>query len=380
MPTVHDVICVGGGVIGLLTARELRLRGASVCVVDRSDFGLESSWAGAGIVPPPGEGPRASPLEHLREESFNAFPVLSREIRDATAIDIGFRRSGGMELAESAAEANELAELSDLWRDLKIQFQVLDRQELQRVEPSLSGDLRAAYHVPEMCQVRNPRFMKGLRRDLELRGATLLPREQVTRFLLEGSRVSGVELASGTRLVARDVVLAAGAWSSSLLEGLGIQLPVRPVQGQIVAFQTEPGRVTHVIMLGKRYFVPRDDGLLLVGSTEEDVGFVKQVTESGLAELRAFAYRWFPFLRETVVKASWAGLRPGNDRDYPIVCRVPGYTHLWLGTGHFRQGIQLGPGSARLLADWITEQASFAGPDDFGLGTPLKATRVPFRS
>lgn len=379
MSVSHDVICIGGGVIGLMTARELHARGLSVCVVDRSDLASESSWAGAGIVPPPGDGPKTSPLDHLRAESFHAFSTLAESLLNATGIDIGLRRTGGIELAASDEDVRELSELSNLWREMGIRFERME-DGLSAFEPRLAEGVRSAYHFPDLCQVRNPRLTKGLVQDLSRRKVTLLPREEVVEFHVEGSRVTGVGLASGRTLHASDTVVAAGAWSGALLRKLGIPIPVRPVQGQIVAFQTEPGSVRKVVLLGKHYFVPREDGLLLVGSTEDDVGFAKQVTEAGLSSLRAFAYRWFPFLRDCEVRAAWAGLRPGNALGHPILCRAPSWTNLWLGTGHFRQGIQLAAGSAQLLADWITQRRTFAEPDDFGLDTKPIRQRIPFRS
>src|SRR5215212_2274114 len=118
MSTAPDTLILGGGVIGLTTAYYLRRAGAAVEVLDQSDFGREASWAGAGILPPGNPDRTRTPVERLRATGAALFPVLSAELCEATGIDNGYRRCGGLEFVEGP-----LAELEDEWRAEGIAFE-----------------------------------------------------------------------------------------------------------------------------------------------------------------------------------------------------------------------------------------------------------------
>jgi glycine oxidase len=162
--------------------------------------------------------------------------------------------------------------------------------------------------------------------------------------------------------------MSAGAWSAEILEGLpGPALPLRPIRGQIEVFQTDGSTVRHIFFAGKSYVVPREDGLVLIGATEEDAGFDKSVTADGLASLHQFAINLIPRLADAPVIHSWAGLRPASAVGHPILGPWAGLDRLWIATGHFRHGLQQSPGTAQLIADWIVGSDTFARPEDFSL-------------
>jgi glycine oxidase len=150
------------------------------------------------------------------------------------------------------------------------------------------------------------------------------------------------------------LLIANGAWAAELLCPLGYILPVAPVRGQIVLFN--PGRpvISRVLMVGKRYLVPRSDGRILVGSTEEpEAGFVKANTPEGVNGLIEFACGLVPALRDAPVETTWAGLRPGSPDGLPFIGPVPGYDNLFAAVGHGRAGVQLSIGTAHMVADLI---------------------------
>lgn len=379
MHPTFDVLCIGGGVIGLATAWELRGRGLAVCVVDKGAIGNEASWAGAGIIPPASLAHSRGGMELLRAHSFAAYPIISERLRDLTDRDIGFRQTGGIELPESAEDKAELERMAALGPELGIRVEALTRAAVQELEPAIEGDLAVGYWFPDVCQVRNPWLLKALEQACSLGGVRLLPHAPVEDFEAAGARIAAVR-AGGTRIVAGQVLVAAGAWSGTLMKALGVSLPVRPIRGQIVALRGAAGIVRHIVMVGKRYVVPRTDGLVLIGSTEEDVGFEKRVTAAGTTGLRRFANSWFPALDAREVEKAWAGLRPSVARDFPCLGRVAGWDNAWVATGHFRQGIQLAPGTARLLADWIVGKESFATENEFALDAAPQGERIAFRS
>lgn len=379
MPNTWDVVCVGGGVNGLLTAYELAQRSLRVAVFDRGPMGVEASWAGAGILPPASAISARTPYDRYRGFAFERFPSLSQELEHATGIDVGFRVTGGLELAMNVEQASALQRASDHWREDGIQFERLDAAALRRFEPNLHGPLHG-YYIPKMCQVRNPRLLRALETACANRGVWLRPGCEVVGFEGDQSSACGVRLADGSVGRAGDVVVTAGAWAGRVLESVGYHVPVFPVQGQMLALQTDGDAVRHIVLAGKRYLTPRPDGLVLVGSTEEDVGFNKQVTSEGIEGLRQFACELYPCLETAREERHWAGLRPGSTLGSPIMGRAPGWDNLWCAAGHFRKGLQLAPATARLLADWITGIESFAAPEDFSLEADRTAYRTGFVS
>src|SRR5262249_13773854 len=144
-------------------------------------------------------------------------------------------------------------------------------------------------------------------------------------------------------------LITAGAWTDTLLGELGWRPGVRPVRGQIALLHTSPPLLRRVVEQGKLYIVPRPDGRVLVGSTEEDAGFAKRTTAAAVRELLAFACGLVPGLGEAPVERCWAGLRPGNPDGLPFLGPVPGLENAFVAAGHFRAGIQLSPGTGLLL-------------------------------
>jgi glycine oxidase len=342
-----DVLILGGGVIGLTVAFYLAREGVTVEVLDCGDLGQESSWAGAGIIPP-GSLPHArSPLELLLGYSSATFPVLSEELRECTGIDNGYLRCGGIEVVEDAeSHARAL-------RSLGVKVEVLTPAAWQSLEPALSGDLGSAVcRLPDMAQVRNPRHMKALVTACAHRGVRLRPGCPVYGLEQRGAEISCAVTPAG-RLAAGRYLVAAGAWSESLLEPLGWRPGLHPVRGQIALLNTASSRFRHIVEEGKRYLVPRPDGRVLVGSTEEQVGFDRRTTAAAIRDLLDFATRLVPDLAAAHLERSWAGLRPGSPDGLPFLGPVPGIDNLFVAAGHFRAGIQLSPATGLVLSECL---------------------------
>jgi glycine oxidase len=349
MTTHPDVLIIGGGVIGLTTAYFLARAGVRVDLVDQGDIGQEASWAGAGILPP-GSATARSPYDRLRARSVALFPSLSAELRERTGLDNGYVRCGGLEfLGEDEAAAAEE------WRGDGIAFEVLDGPALHRLEPALSPALVRGFYIPEMAQVRNPRHLKALRAACESYGVVLRPGCPVYAFERRNERISAVRSAVGTHGAGR-FLLAAGAWTDTLLDPFGWRLLVRPVRGQIALVNTGAPLVRKVLMRGKRYLVPRPDGRILIGSTEEDAGFDKRPTAGAVSDLLALGCELVPALASAPLERCWAGLRPGTADGLPYLGGVPGWNNLYVAAGHFRSGIQLSPGTAQVMKELLLSE------------------------
>lgn len=361
--SMTDVLILGGGVIGLSIARELARAGASVRLVDRGPLGSEASWAGAGMLPP-GNLKNASGAEgQLRGLSHQLWPDLAATLADETGIDIGYRVGGAIHLCDDAA--TRTFEL-ETWRAEGVRAESLDEQEFDRLEPAVARRERVGLLLPDQAQVRNPRYLKALVCACAEQGVDLVQNAGDVEWLVENEQVRGIRAGSG-RYLADRVCVAAGAWSGGLLESLGIGLPIRPVRGQIVLLSMLPRVLTRTVEVGRRYLVPRPDGRVLVGATQEEAGFEKRTTAAGLSELLAFAMELCPALAEATVERSWAGLRPGSADGLPYLGHCDGFENLFVAAGHFRAGLQMSPGTARVMRQLMLGQETDIPPKGFAV-------------
>lgn len=366
-----DCLVIGGGVIGLTTAWKLAQRGLKVRVVDQSLPGREASWAGAGILPPgypspvsgtaPAAGssptptlpqPQLDPLTRLTAITCDLWPQLSAELLDTTGVDNEFHRCGGVELALGTPE--ELLAERSRWDLIGAKTEWLEPAAVRELEPAFSGR-EAAFLLPDLCQVRNPRHLQALLKACELAGVEVTPHCPVIGWTSRHNRITAAVTPQG-EIAAGQFCVTAGAWSSELLSRAGVAVGVIPVRGQIVLLEPSPVRLTRVIERGKRYLVPRRDGRLLIGSTEELTGFERGNTDEGVSGLLEFAADICPALRGSPVEKCWSGLRPSAVRGRPFIGPVPGEENLLVATGHFRSGLHLSPATAEILISHIQGQ------------------------
>src|SRR5262249_15629524 len=283
-----DVLILGGGVIGLTCAYFLAREGVRVEVVDKGDFGQEASWAGAGILVPGSKNHARTPGELLHAHGVAMFPALSAELREETGIDNGYLRCGGWEIVRPGEPVTRE------WRGEGVAFEVLDEKGLKRLEPMLAAKgMGTVYHLPDMAQIRNPRHLKALLAACAAAGVKLGSNAPIHGFDRAGDSLTGARIWWGSG-VAGKYLIAAGSWTGVLLDSLGVRLGFYPVRGQIAMLNTCTPRIRHVLMVGKRYMVQRPDGRLLVGSTEEDVGYDKSTTAGAIADLLQFACSLVP--------------------------------------------------------------------------------------
>ncbi|MEZ6110655.1 MAG: glycine oxidase ThiO [Pirellulaceae bacterium] len=369
---MNDCLVIGGGVVGLSLAYQLAVDGLRVAVVDRGAVGREASWAGAGILPPANSATAEHPYEQLCGLSHALHATWAKRLREETGIDTGFRRCGGIYVAQSAAEMAGLLGAEAAWRDEQIRCERCDLNKLGQLEPGLAdaaraGRLRAAWLLPDEYQLRNPWHLQALAAACRQRGVRLIENAEVTGFRFDGDRTEAVQTTGG-ELTAEAFAITSGAWSCLLLNQLGIANGILPVRGQMVLYRCERPPLRHIVNSGPRYLVPREDGRLLVGSTEEEVGFDKRTTAEAIAELKRLATTLVPELANAKVEATWAGLRPGSFDGFPYLGRVPRTSNLYIASGHYRSGLFLSPGTAVVMSAVIRQAAPPIDLSPFRIG------------
>ena len=335
-----DVAIVGAGVMGCALARELARRGRDVLVLERAIPGAEASSAAGGILGAQSEAHAPGPFLDLALYSRALWDELAGELADE-GLDVAYASTG---LLKMAVEPGHQAWLRDIeaWQ----QAAGLD---VERVDD-------ASAHQPGAAPVPALFFPRDGVVDAQLLPAALARSAENAgaRFVCGGDvravTASGLETSKG-HVQAEQIVACAGAWTARI-PGLLPPGTVEPVRGQVMVLQHRPGRLRQITFTRSGYLIPRRDGRVLIGSTTEHVGFDKRVTAQGLRTLTGIALAALPELAEAQVLDHWAGFRPGTPDDLPLIGPTA-RDGLHVLSGHYRNGILLTPGSARLMAQHL---------------------------
>jgi len=352
-----DVVIVGGGVIGLSSAYRLAREGVRVTLLERGLCGQEASWAGAGVLQC-GSWHRTDGLVRLLRKSLLQYPDFAAELHEQSGIDPQHIPCGSFELLLDEQRHDMAVRAVKAAEHYHAQFgqtvlELLSPMQAREQEPHISEELLGAKSCPVTSQVRNPLLLKALRAACVRMSVEIVEQCPVQEFLRDDERVVGVRSKQGDFSCAH-VVLAAGAWSSLIESFLEQKTPVYPVRGQIVLLEMQPRPFTHIIEQGDCYLVPRLDGRIVVGATEEhDSGYEKINTAAGIHQLLTLAQRLVPRLAGATILRTWSGLRPGTPDRRPFIGPVPGTEGLLAATGHFRFGLVLAPMTAKIIADLI---------------------------
>ena len=351
---------VGGGVVGCAAAWFLAREGLRVLLLERDGIASHASGAAAGMLTPLAESPARGPLFAFGLRSLRMYPELVDELRERSGVDPEYEPSGLLRAARSEAEAEELRGLARAHAHEGLEW--LDPAALREAEPRLAGPLHGGVSSTHEGHVRSPLLARAFAAAAGSAGARVETGIAVAALRREGDRVTGVETAQGFRAAGR-VVLCPGSFGASLLAPLGLArfAPIEPVRGQIVTLGPAQSPPRTILWRGSLYLVPKRDGSLVVGSTEERVGFDCRVTAAGVGWLLREATAFVPELGEWSFREAYAGLRPATPDGLPAIGPLPGVEGLCLAAGHYRKGVLLAPATGSLVADWALGRKS---PDE----------------
>ena len=336
-----DFLIVGGGVVGLTSAQILLQAGYRVTLVERNAVGREASWAGGGILSPLCPWDYQEAVTRLALRGMDMFSEAASALHASTGIDPEYQRSGMLLLPPYQAER------ATQWC-AQHQFALLQ----VNLADYIHGQQGTGLLLPEVAQVRNPRMLHALRKRVEMLGGIIREQHEVQKIEIAGERVVALHTTQG-RLAADNYIVAAGAWSKTLLGEHALNMDIRPIRGQILLFKFDAPPFEQILLKENLYLIPRRDGHVLVGSTLEDVGFDKSTTIEARNSLLGRVREIFPDWQNREPVQHWAGFRPGSPDNIPTIGRHPRLTNLYANSGHFRYGVTMSFASAELLLNDI---------------------------
>ncbi len=328
-----DAIVLGAGIIGVSVARALRGQGMEVLLVERGEPGREASFAAAGMLAPY-SADTPDILWPFAEASSRLYPSFVREVESDSGMQVDLRSQGTIAFLDAQEELVSLPCLPEL-----------GPSQLAEMEPALQAPAGRAFFLEEFSV------------DARILMTASLEAARKRRIqMVTGVTATGVEPAGGRtlqvttdrdRLQAPIVVNCAGAWAGQIPPH---KFPIRPVKGQMLAVAAPEGLgLRHVVRVPSVYVVPRSDGRILIGATQEEAGFDRSVEPQAIERLHQAAAGIFPALGSARVVETWSGLRPGTPDALPILgpTALPGY---FVAAGHFRNGFLLAPLTAQAMA------------------------------
>ena len=357
-----DILIVGGGVMGLLAAYELRRRGLGVTLLERDQPGRQASWASAGILSKTVNWQGGDPYTDLRGASASLYPGLVAALRDETGLDVQYTMNGIIVPALTEDEAEALrAETKQLGgRGDGVEF--VEGAALREAEPAL-GPIVLAGRLEPGGQIDNRLLTQALELACRRRGVEIRTGAAVTEVVSRGGKMTGVRTLLGD-VEAETVVIAAGSWSGQI-RGCEPALPVVPQRGQILALGRRDVPLRRVVSTpNDPYVVPRPDGRLIVGATREFAGYEATLTPRGVAWLLQSAMDLVPGLADSPIVEIWTGFRPLSLDRLPSI--GPGSIEgLWYITGHGPSGIAPLPASVRLLVALMLGEEPPLSPEPY---------------
>ncbi|MDQ1520324.1 MAG: hypothetical protein QOI55_1397 [Actinomycetota bacterium] len=352
---MHDVIVVGGGVVGASAAYRCTQHGARTLLIDAHHFGRATD-AGAGIVSPETELRDRSPNRLLAEASARFYPELIAELQATGASDTGYSRCGKLIIARDDREAEWLGAYLGLLLDPARPGTVPEgiseiSPESARARFPLLGPVTRAAWSRDAARVDGRLLAAALIETSVARGLEI-ERATVDHFVLDDGAVRAV--VAGRAIDAERVILAGGAWSAALARDIGVRLDLHPQRGQIahLAIDDPASEQWPVVSPLAEHYLLAFPGRIVAGATHEDeAAFDARVTAAGTAQVLADALSVAPGLAGATLLEMRAGLRPVATRGHPYLGAVPAVAGLFVAVGHGASGLTYGPWSAAQVAD-----------------------------
>lgn len=360
---MFDFLIIGGGIIGLLTAKELQKTGATVAIIEKNSPGQQATWAAGGILSPMRPWLYSSPVNAISSLSQRVYQQLSSDLYEETGTDPEWLLSGMLVLYD-----NEMTQALRWCEQNDSPVEVLPVGTLNSQFRHLKPLAQPALYRSDVATIKPHKLSAALTQYLIAKGVSFYNAQEAKQLVSTGQSITGVQLEHSI-VSASEYIICGGAWSPLLIPDACPKPIITPVKGQMICFPPTDIANQCMVMDGNRYIIPRKDGRMVVGSTRENTHFDASTTQEAFNDLKGFAQQLYPALNTIEPDAHWAGLRPSSPQSIPYICRVEPFNNLSLNAGHYRNGIVTAPASAELMVDILLNRTSKIDP------APYKITR-----
>ena len=351
MEEKFDLAIIGGGIVGSAAAYYSSLRGLKVVLIERDSVASHASgFAYGGITPMVGLDEN-SPYDKISKYSYELHKNLSQELPDFSGIDYGYKIYPNIELA---LDEEEESTLRDIYKENSNNYSWCDKNDLEKIDKRLGPKVLSGLVSNYSSGVEPYKITLALATAAEKLGAKIINSE-VLEFIPSGSKIYELKLSNGNKIISENTIIAAGPWSMDFSEWFGIQIPIKPLKGQILRLRSNEV-IDKGFHWGPNYVTTKQDGLIWAGTTEEDEGFDENPSNYGLNNILESVVEIFPFLEESELVLQTACLRPLSVDKSPIISKSDVYENLFLASGTGRQGILLAPAMGKLISDMTSNE------------------------
>ena len=348
-----DVAIIGGGLVGAAIAFGLRSLGARLVVLDEGDVAYRASRGNFGLIWVQGKGAGLPPYGAWTQRSAREWPRLAAELAVETGIDVALSQTGGVHVCLSADELDRRgAKLAALFAQPgfeRYDIEVLDHAALARRLPGIGPDVVGGTWGALDGHCNPLKLLRALHAAIAGAGCAYRAERFVTWI---APAADGFELETPAgRIVAGRIVLAAGLGNARLAPMVGLDAPVRPNKGQVIALE----RVPPFLSLPVETIRQTDEGTVLVGDAQQEAGLDEMPGLDVLATMAARAVRVFPHLAGVRVNRAWAALRVMTPDGFPIYEQSADHPGAYIATCH--SGVTLAAMHAYALAPAIADGA-----------------------
>ena len=360
LASIHKnrVAVIGGGIIGLSIAWQLARRGRDVTVFDRGEAGRAASWVAAGMLAPVSEfGFENEDFLQFGQRSMQMYPRFLDELEADCGRRVSLDTRGTMMVGFHRDDTERIRRIYEFRSHKGLPVQWMSGEEARELEPLLSPRATSAMWIPQDYQINNRDLVEALKDALTATGGELVENTPVESIRSKHGVCTGIICVGGGSYPTDTTILAAGCWSGQI-EGIPANLvpKVRPVKGQIVSLGFGGTyEFARVIRAPDVYILPKGDGRLLIGATEEEMGFDTTPTAGPVMRLIERAWEAVPSVYDLPIESIDVGLRPGT-RDHEPLIGESGMTDLYFATGHYRHGILLAPVTAYAICDLVMDK------------------------